>query len=59
VVEGRVAEAPRGAGGFGYDPIMVPEDGDGRTFAEMSDGEKHVLSHRGRAFRELARHLLV
>jgi XTP/dITP diphosphohydrolase len=58
VVEGRVAEAPRGTGGFGYDPIMIPAEGDGRTFAEMSDAEKHVLSHRGRAFRELARHLV-
>jgi XTP/dITP diphosphohydrolase len=58
VVEGRVAEAPRGTGGFGYDPIMVPNEGDGRTFAEMSEAEKHALSHRGRAFRELARHLI-
>ena len=58
VVEGRVAEAPRGTGGFGYDPIMVPSEGDGRTFAEMSDAEKHVLSHRGRAFRRLAPHLV-
>jgi XTP/dITP diphosphohydrolase len=58
VVEGRVAEAPRGTGGFGYDPIMVPTEGDGRTFAEMSEAEKHALSHRGRAFRRLALHLL-
>jgi XTP/dITP diphosphohydrolase len=53
-VEGTVPDAPRGSGGFGYDPIMVPAEGDGRTFAEMSDAEKHVLSHRGRAFRALA-----
>jgi XTP/dITP diphosphohydrolase len=58
VVEGRVAEAPRGTGGFGYDPIMVPTEGDGRTFAEMSEAEKHALSHRGRAFRGLAPHLV-
>ncbi|HEX6239074.1 MAG TPA: RdgB/HAM1 family non-canonical purine NTP pyrophosphatase [Acidimicrobiales bacterium] len=57
VVEGRVAEAPRGTGGFGYDPVMIPTEGDGRTFAEMSAAEKHALSHRGRAFRELVRHL--
>lgn len=57
VVEGHVADAPRGAGGFGYDPIFVPAEGDGRTFAEMSAGDKHVLSHRGRAFRALAGHL--
>jgi XTP/dITP diphosphohydrolase len=53
-VEGVVADGPRGDGGFGYDPIMVPVEGDGRTFAEMRDEEKHALSHRGRAFRALA-----
>jgi len=52
-VEGRVADEPRGDGGFGYDAIFVPDDGDGRTFAEMSAEEKHAMSHRGRAFREL------
>jgi XTP/dITP diphosphohydrolase len=56
-VEGQVALAPRGTGGFGYDPIMVPVEADGRTFAEMTDAEKHTLSHRGRAFRALAPHL--
>ncbi|HET6835430.1 MAG TPA: RdgB/HAM1 family non-canonical purine NTP pyrophosphatase [Acidimicrobiales bacterium] len=58
VVEGRVAAGPRGTGGFGYDPIMVPSEGHGRTFAEMSAAEKHALSHRGRAFRRLAPHLV-
>jgi XTP/dITP diphosphohydrolase len=53
-VEGLVAPAPRGTGGFGYDPIVVPVEGDGRTFAEMTEAEKHALSHRGRAFRALA-----
>jgi len=57
-VEGMVPDAPRGTGGFGYDPIMAPIEGDGRTFAEMTEAEKHVLSHRGRAFRALAPHLL-
>ena len=57
-VEGVVPEAPRGTGGFGYDPIMEPVEGEGRTFAEMTEAEKHVLSHRGRAFRALAPHLL-
>lgn len=52
-VEGRVADAPRGTGGFGYDPIFVPDEADGRTFAEMPAHEKHALSHRGRAFRAL------
>ena len=55
-VEGTIAGRPSGVGGFGYDPVFVPVEGDGRTFAEMGD-EKHSLSHRGRAFRTLARHL--
>lgn len=50
--EGRVAgslvDRPRGAAGFGYDPIFVP-DGHERTFAEMSAAEKHAISHRRRA----------
>lgn len=52
-VEGRITTEPRGAGGFGYDPVFEPIEGDGRTFAEMSDA-KHEISHRGRAFRALA-----
>lgn len=56
-VEGRVADAPRSSGGFGYDPIFVPDEADGRTFAEMPAEEKHALSHRGRAFRALLPHL--
>ena len=54
VVGGRIAEEPRGTRGFGYDPVFVPDDGDGRTFAEMSPAEKHAFSHRGRAFGALA-----
>jgi XTP/dITP diphosphohydrolase len=54
-VEGVIAEQPRGDHGFGYDPVFVPTEADGRTFAEMSAEEKHALSHRGRAFRELAK----
>lgn len=53
VCEGAIAEAERGARGFGYDPLFIPADGDGRTFAEMTDDEKHAVSHRGRAFRTL------
>jgi XTP/dITP diphosphohydrolase len=53
-VEGVIAETPRGDRGFGYDPVFVPTEGDGRTFAEMDAEEKHALSHRGRAFRTLA-----
>jgi XTP/dITP diphosphohydrolase len=54
-VEGRIADAPRGTGGFGYDPIVVPNEGDGRTFGEMSPDEKLALSHRTRAFEQLRR----
>ncbi len=51
-VEGEILTAPRGRGGFGYDPIFfIPELG--RTMAEISLEEKHALSHRGRAFRAL------
>ena len=53
--EGMMAPAPRGEGGFGYDPVFVPADGDGqRTMAELSDAEKDHISHRGRAVREAA-----
>jgi XTP/dITP diphosphohydrolase len=52
--EGRIADGPRGTNGFGYDPIVVPDDGDGRTFGEMSAEEKLAISHRSRAFRALA-----
>jgi len=48
---GHISQEPRGTGGFGYDPIFVPEGGDGRTFAEMSRSEKNALSHRAKAFR--------
>jgi XTP/dITP diphosphohydrolase len=53
-VEGVIAAAGRGESGFGYDPVFVPLEGDGRSFAEMSPEEKHAISHRGRAFRALA-----
>ncbi len=52
-VEGNVNRAPRGSGGFGYDPIFVPV-GETRTSAELSPEEKDAISHRGRAFRTLA-----
>jgi XTP/dITP diphosphohydrolase len=54
VCAGRIAEAERGDRGFGFDQLFVPDDGDGRTFAEMSADEKNAISHRGRAFRKLA-----
>ncbi|UCH57068.1 MAG: RdgB/HAM1 family non-canonical purine NTP pyrophosphatase [Candidatus Bathyarchaeota archaeon] len=53
VVKGEIAQSIRGTSGFGYDPIFIPEEGDGRTFGEMSAEEKDSLSHRARAFRSL------
>ncbi len=51
---GHVAQAPRGQGGFGYDPAFVPDDGPGAlTMAELSDQQKDAISHRGRAARAL------
>jgi XTP/dITP diphosphohydrolase len=52
-VEGRLVRAPRGTGGFGYDPIFLP-DGFEQTTAEMTAEAKDAISHRGRAFRALA-----
>tara|TARA_B100001996_G_scaffold13573_1_gene11317 strand:- start:568 stop:1155 length:588 start_codon:yes stop_codon:yes gene_type:complete len=51
-VEGCIALNASGEEGFGYDPIFVPVEGDGSTFAQMGE-EKHRFSHRGRAFRNL------
>jgi XTP/dITP diphosphohydrolase len=51
--DGTIPAEERGTRGFGYDAVFRPDDGDGRTFAEMSEGEKSALSHRGRAFRGL------
>ncbi|MEM4727000.1 MAG: XTP/dITP diphosphatase [Candidatus Bathyarchaeia archaeon] len=53
VVWGRISQEPRGTGGFGYDPIFIPDEGDGRTFGEMTIEEKNAISHRARAFRML------
>ncbi len=53
VVEGVIAPEPRGDAGFGYDPIFIPLEGDGRTFAELG-AEKDRFSHRARAFAKLA-----
>lgn len=59
VVEGTIVDAPRGSGGFGYDPLVAPREGDGRTFAEMTPAEKHAISHRARAFAQLTPELSV
>jgi len=57
VCEGHIATEERGERGFGFDPLFVPDDGDGRTFSEMSEAEKNSMSHRGRAFAALVRAL--
>ena len=53
VCDGSIATEERGSRGFGYDPVFIPSEGGGRTFAEMSDVEKNAISHRGRAFHAL------
>jgi XTP/dITP diphosphohydrolase len=53
VCEGAIAFAELGDRGFGYDPVFIPDDGDGRSFSQMSDKEKNRISHRGRALAAL------
>jgi XTP/dITP diphosphohydrolase len=58
--EGYLLEQGRGEGGFGYDPAFVPDEtgpDDLRTYSELSDAEKHAISHRGKAVRKLVAHL--
>ncbi|CAM8623159.1 Ham1-like protein [Acidimicrobiia bacterium] len=54
VVEGHIAMVPTGENGFGYDPVFVPDEAGGRTFAELTSVEKNAISHRGRALRSMA-----
>lgn len=56
-VNGKIITQKSGNGGFGYDPVFVPVEGDGRTFAEMSAEEKAKISHRGRALEAFVRSL--
>lgn len=56
IVRGEIALEQHGEGGFGYDPLFFPEEGD-LTFAQMSSEEKNAISHRGRAVRKLAEFL--
>jgi len=58
IVEGEIAEAPRGRGGFGYDPIFVYPPY-GRTLAEVSEPEKIAIAHRGIAFRKFSEWLVL
>ena len=55
-MRGEITTSARGEGGFGYDPLFVPEGYD-KTFAELSAEEKNAISHRGRAVRKLAEFL--
>jgi non-canonical purine NTP pyrophosphatase (RdgB/HAM1 family) len=50
VVMGSIATEPRGLRGFGWDSTFIPDDGDGRTYAEMDEDEKNAISHRRKAF---------
>lgn len=53
VCPGTIAMSELGDRGFGYDSIFIPDDGDGRSFSQMSDDEKNQISHRARAFKAL------
>ena len=54
ICEGSIARAKRGDGGFGYDPVFLPDAYPGRTLAEVSEEEKNAVSHRGQAIRAMA-----
>ena len=53
--DGKLSLDERGTSGFGYDPIFIPSEGDGRTFAEMTTDEKNGYSHRAKALRKFAK----
>ena len=53
VIEGVITVEPRGTGGFGYDPVFAPAEGNGRTFSELGPAAKHAISHRARALQAL------
>ena len=54
VCRGRISETVRGGAGFGYDPIFIPDEGDGRTFGEWGEGKSSEITHRARAMNRLA-----
>ena len=58
IVKGTILTERRGTGAFGYDSVFVPDEADGRSFAQMSDDEKNAISHRGRATQLLMHYLL-
>ena len=57
VVEGTIATDRMGTAGFGYDPVFIPENSAGRSFAQMNPDEKNAISHRGRATAKLIEYL--
>ncbi|MFL2493728.1 MAG: non-canonical purine NTP pyrophosphatase [Candidatus Thalassarchaeum sp.] len=54
ICRGEIAESVKGDGGFGYDPIFIPDEGDGRTFGEWEEGKYSVITHRAKAMNSLA-----
>ena len=54
VCRGKIADSVRGSGGFGYDPIFIPDEGDGRTFGEWEEGKFTGITHRAKAMNGLA-----
>ncbi len=54
VCRGKIADSIRGSGGFGYDPIFIPNEGDGRTFGEWEEGKYSGITHRAKAMNSLA-----
>ena len=58
IVNGSIAEAERGTEGFGYDPVFCPEEGGGKTFAELGEDVKNRISHRARAVAQFAKYVL-
>jgi len=53
MVEGTISESPKGSDGFGYDPVFIPAEGDGCTFAELGTEFKNTISHRARALQKI------
>ena len=57
ICRGKISDHPRGSNGFGYDPIFIPEEGDGGTFGELGNEIKNQISHRKKAMLGLSNHL--
>ena len=59
ICRGEIAESAKGDGGFGYDPIFIPDEGGGRTFGEWEEGKYTAITHRAKAMNRLAELLRV